>query len=550
MDYHHEDSSKHTYFGFQKLLVLLSNTYNTLLAMNTVGDEKGSVAYKIPLSSNAKKHMLIHGNPTSKSGVHGAYFSTNTEHVTSLLILSIFDKSVEYQCLYTPTGEITSRGVVSIEDEISSIFPIWDDSNPYCKQGAALLLKDSIKTIPETTALVSDSKDGMYFHKVDQDLGKITCQKLESDTLEVIGQTTVNPNQETIRNVHYPSRNEVVQTPSTILGDDSLLIKYLNPHVMVIVSEVTIDYLKELEESDGDEFFNAVMSNAMGGSASSTKKKPLGVTPVNTTNTQSYTSSIPSLFVTLVDTTSCRILHRASHSHASSKNLNSNNNIPLTISENWIVYSYFNHKSKRTELSVLTLYEGMIDKHGITAFKTPDQELEFDSFTFPKPIVLQKTYAVPKQITSIGVTTTSRGITSKNFIFGVKDIGWVWKIDSRMLDPRRPTAELKTVEKMEGLIRYSPILPILTSHVISYNLHIENPTNIISTSARLESQSLVVAYGGPDLFFTRLAPSKGFDLLPDNFNKGLVGILTIGLLGVLGYVKKISDRKILKAAWA
>jgi len=340
------------------------------------------------------------------------------------------------------------------------------------------------------------------------------------------------------------------QTPSTILGDDSLLIKYLNPHVMVIVSEVTIDYLKELEESDGDEFFNAVMSNAMGGSASSTKKKPLGVTPVNTTNTQSYTSSIPSLFVTLVDTTSCRILHRASHSHASSKNLNSNNNIPLTISENWIVYSYFNHKSKRTELSVLTLYEGMIDKHGITAFKTPDQELEFDSFTFPKPIVLQKTYAVPKQITSIGVTTTSRGITSKNFIFGVKDIGWVWKIDSRMLDPRRPTAELKTVEKMEGLIRYSPILPILTSHVISYNLHIENPTNIISTSARLESQSLVVAYGGPDLFFTRLAPSKGFDLLPDNFNKGLVGILTIGLLGVLGYVKKISDRKILKAAWA
>ena len=580
------NNNKLLYYGFHKLLLLLSNTYDILFAMDTVGANKGNVIYKLPLDSNANKHVLVHGNPTSKSSVHGAYFTTNTQHVTSLLILSIYSNKVQFKCLHTPSGKLTLNGEQLFHQDkvITNIYPIYDENNEYCKQSALLLFDDdTIQIIPsDTTSSSSDdhstassilskssnSKDGMYFHTVDKDTGNIQCQKLHTQDdfkLEVTGQTTINPHLEIIKNVHYPLRNEVVQTPTTILGDDSLLIKYLNPHIMVIVSELTSDYLSKVEneeENNDNDFFTAVMSNTMsrsdGTSSTSTKKKPLGVTPTNSTSTSSntqsssYTNNIPSLFVTLVDTTSCRILHRASHSHTTSKNINNNKSsiTPLTISENWIVYSYFNHKSKRTELSVLTLYEGMIDKHGITAFNTPDQELEFDSFTFPKPIVLQKTYAVSKQITSIGVTTTSRGITSKNFIFSLGDVGWIWKVDSRMLDPRRPTAELKAIEKMEGLIRYSPLLPIMSSHIISYNLRIENPTNIISTSARLESQSLILAYGGPDLFFTRLAPSKGFDLLPDEFNKSLVGILTVGLLGILLYAKKMSERKILKAAWA
>merc|ERR1712151_980366 len=133
----------------------------------------------------------------------------------------------------------------------------------------------------------SNSKDGMYFHTVNKDTGNIQCQKLKDNDakLEVTGQTPINPNDEIIKNVHYPLRNEVVQTPTTILGDDSLLIKYLNPHVMVIVSELTTDYLSKLENEANNEndFFTAVMSNAAGSSASSatTKKKPLGVTPTN-----------------------------------------------------------------------------------------------------------------------------------------------------------------------------------------------------------------------------------------------------------------------------
>ena len=80
---------------------------------------------------------------------------------------------------------------------------------------------------------------------------------------------------------------------------------------------------------------------------------------------------IPSLLFALVHVTSCTILHRVSHSHNTSKNINNDKSsiTLLTVSENWIVCSYFNHESKRTELSTQTSHEGVIDEHVVTENK-------------------------------------------------------------------------------------------------------------------------------------------------------------------------------------
>ncbi len=51
--------------------------------------------------------------------------------------------------------------------------------------------------------------------------------------------------------------------------------------------------------------------------------------------------------VSLVDTVAGRVLHRVSHADATPGH--------LVISENWVVYSYWNGKAKRTELGVLSL---------------------------------------------------------------------------------------------------------------------------------------------------------------------------------------------------
>lgn len=42
--------------------------------------------------------------------------------------------------------------------------------------------------------------------------------------------------------------------------------------------------------------------------------------------------------------------------------------IQVVHSENWLVYSYFNEKSRRTEISTLELYEGKIQSNTTGGF--------------------------------------------------------------------------------------------------------------------------------------------------------------------------------------
>ena len=52
-----------------------------------------------------------------------------------------------------------------------------------------------------------------------------------------------------------------------------------------------------------------------------------------------------------------------------------------------------------------------------------------------------------------------------------------------------------------------------------------------------------------DLFFTRVCPSKSFDVLADDFNYMLVTSVLIGMLCVAIVARKVSSRRALKAAW-
>jgi hypothetical protein len=71
----------------------------------------------------------------------------------------------------------------------------------------------------------------------------------------------------------------------------------------------------------------------------------------------------------------------------------------------------------------------------------------------------------------------------------------------------------------------------------------------MSATTDLESQSLILAFGGPDIFFSRVAPSKGFDLLPEDFNRILLSIVVVGILVVLVVVKSVSGKKTVQLGW-
>ena len=86
--------------------------------------------------------------------------------------------------------------------------------------------------------------------------------------------------------------------------------------------------------------------------------------------------------------------------------------------------------------------------------------------------------------------------------------------------------------------------------VQSYSNYIEEASSIQSTAANLESQTMIIAYGGPDIFFTRYAPSKGFDSLPESFNKFAIIMVLVMLFVVLNTLKKMSQKKFVKLGWS
>jgi len=128
--------------------------------------------------------------------------------------------------------------------------------------------------------------------------------------------------------------------------------------------------------------------------------------------------------------------------------------------------------------------------------------------------------------------------------------GSVFALDRRWLDPRRPASEPREAEKKEGLMQYSPLLPIIPPKIVSHKNKIISVTSIISAPANLESLSLTLAFGGPDVFFARIAPAKRFDSLPDDFNKILLLSLLVGLLALVNFARVKSKKKFVSLGWS
>lgn len=81
--------------------------------------------------------------------------------------------------------------------------------------------------------------------------------------------------------------------------------------------------------------------------------------------------------------------------------------VHLVHSENWIVYSYFNDKSRRTEISALELYEGKVQSNTTV----------FSSLTTTRlPMVERQAFIFPATIETMQETITEKGISNKHIL--------------------------------------------------------------------------------------------------------------------------------------
>ncbi|XP_063704257.1 ER membrane protein complex subunit 1 [Culicoides brevitarsis] len=351
-----------------------------------------------------------------------------------------------------------------------------------------LLLLDNnnhVHALPESTAKFAD---GLYLYTADRNTGAMSGYfvQFSNNKLQTIPTWKLHvgsiARQQKIIKIASKNPIEHVHSQGRVLADRSVLYKYLNPNLVAVVTQ--------------------------------------GIDPIH-----KYI-----LNVHLVDVVSGAIIFSMTHRRAKGP-------VNIVHSENWLTYSFYNEKVRRTEITSIELYEG----------KTQANSTVWSSLGAPPlPLVERQTYIFPANVAVMKETITEKGITNKHVLFGISS-GHILEMSWHLLDPRRPSTNPERARE-EGLIPYIPELPIQQDAIVNYNQTIERLKGIHTAPSGLESTCLMIGYG-LDLFVTRVAPSKTFDLLKEDFDYFLITAVLTALIVASYITKQLASRKLIKQAW-
>lgn len=91
-------------------------------------------------------------------------------------------------------------------------------------------------------------------------------------------------------------------------------------------------------------------------------------------------------------------------------------------------------------------------------------------------------------------------------------------------------------------------MKIVLQSYATHSLQVEGLRNIVTIPAKLESTTLVFCYG-VDLFFTRIAPSRTYDSLTEDFSYALLLITIVALVVAIFVTWFLSEKKELREKW-
>ncbi|XP_034551243.1 ER membrane protein complex subunit 1 isoform X1 [Notolabrus celidotus] len=258
----------------------------------------------------------------------------------------------------------------------SLMLPLMDQD--YAK--VLLLVDDQYKVsaFPSTKNVLQQLQEmasTIFFYLVDSNQGRLSGYRLRTDlSTELIWEVVMPTDVQRIVSVNGKRPNEHVHSQGRVMGDRSVLYKYLNPNLLAVVTEST-----DLHQ----------------------ERSFIGIL--------------------LIDGVTGRIIHEAVQRRTKGP-------VHVVHSENWVVYEYWSTKSRRNEFSVIELYEGM-ELYNSTVFSSLDRP--------HAPQVLQQSYIFPSSISAMEATLTEKGITSRHLLIGLPS-GGILSLPKMFLDPRRP----------------------------------------------------------------------------------------------------------------
>lgn len=412
-------------FGLAKLAIV-ATAQGRLIALDT--GRNGAVAWNIPASESP--HWKVKAITTD--------LGLATVHVDDGSTVSVNITTGDIVARTTPTAKIGS--IVILEN--GSKLNIGEDGSP-------------LGALTESTHLVTLSPDGRVLGWSAKSSAAPAWQFLPAKGERIIHATS--------RPAHDP-----VASIGKVLGDRSVLYKYLNPNLALI-------------------------------------------TAVGETSVTFY----------LLDGVSGDVLHSVSHA-----GVDTTQPISSVISENWFAYSIWADATDESEpkgyqLVVSELYESPLpnDRGPLGAASNYSSLQGLNGSPPPRPHVISQSYLIAEPISHMSVTQTAQGITVRQLICVLPESNAIIGIPRMILDPRRPVGRDPTREEAEeGLVKYAPYLDFDGRWYLTHARDVLDIRTTISTPTLLESTSLIFAFGG-DVFGTRVTPSQAFDLLGRGFSK-------------------------------
>lgn len=293
--------------------------------------------------------------------------------------------------------------------------------------------------------------------------------------------------------------NEIVHSWTRVLGDRSTLFKYLSPNVVFV--------------------------------ATAPKDAPAGQSSVT---------------AHLIDAATGRVLYRVRHADARGP-------VNAVVCENWVAYHYFNTKAGRYAMSVLEMFDDAEHRKGAAVGElmwsslVGDNETETVSSLAPPPLrIMGQSYYVRPAATMMATTYSAQGVTGHQVLMGTAT-DQVVALDKRWLDPRRPTKPTKD-DQEEGLIPYTEVLPVFPQSWVTTRHQVAKLQGIVTSPASLESTVLFVAHG-LDFFFTRLHPSRSYDMLDEEFSYLLLVVTMVALAAGAFVTQGLAYKKDMEKRW-
>ena len=320
------------FFGFSKLLIVLT-TPGKLYALDS---QTGSILWTRYLGAEKQLQLIVtRDHPGLGVG-------------PELLLFDITEK----ETIYIDADHGLDMEKASYATSFSHLVMLpkhalaVEESSTSSSSERVVALVDTSLTVhlfPNTKESLSEFKrhvKSLYFHSLnDNVVNGYKFQKKNDVYMAVETWRIVLPVNEMVVTTAHTKASEI-DSPVTITGDDSLLIKYLNPHLYTIVT---------LNEEDS------------------------------------------MLNILVIDTVSGRIIQRSEHEHGVGP-------VHVQMVENWILYSFWNMNEMRTELVSMVLYEGAIARTGLHLWKRPTWVTSMSSFTATAPIILQKSFIFPTPV--------------------------------------------------------------------------------------------------------------------------------------------------------